>query len=86
MIGDKVRPHWIDGSARFWYALSNGVGRRFVPVDPTAGTREPAFDHVRLAAALAAVSGQPVDPEALPFPAIALSQNGRGTPGRCPVR
>ena len=45
VIGDKVRPQWIDGGARFWYAVSNGVGRRFVLVDPAAGTREPAFDH-----------------------------------------
>ena len=75
VIGDKVRPQWIDGGARFWYAVSNGVGRRFVLVDPAAGTREPAFDHARLAAALAAASGQQVDPEALPFMAIELAGN-----------
>ena len=56
VIGDKVRPQWIDEGARFWYAVSNGDGRRFVLVDPAAGTREPAFDHARLAAALAAAS------------------------------
>ena len=75
VIGDKVRPRWIDGGARFWYAVSNGVGRRFVLVDPAAGTREPAFDHALLAAALAAASGQQVDPEALPFMAIELAGN-----------
>jgi dipeptidyl-peptidase-4 len=75
VIGDKVRPQWIDGGARFWYAVSNGVGKRFVLVDPAAGTREPAFDHARLAAALAAASGQQVDPEALPFMAIELAGN-----------
>jgi dipeptidyl aminopeptidase/acylaminoacyl peptidase len=73
VVGDKVRPHWMDGGARFWYAVSNGAGRRFVRVDPAAGTREPAFDHARLAAALAAASGQPVDPAALPFRAITLA-------------
>jgi dipeptidyl-peptidase-4 len=73
VIGDKVRPRWIDGGARFWYALSTGVGRRFVLVDPAAGSREPAFDHARLAAALAATAGQPVDPVALPFRAIELT-------------
>lgn len=52
--------------------MSNGVGRRFVLVDPTAGTREPAFDHARLAAALADVSQQRIEPEALPFLAIDL--------------
>jgi dipeptidyl-peptidase 4 len=75
VIGDKVRPQWIDGGGRSWYAVSNGTGRRFVLVEPSAGTREPAFDHARLAAALAAASGQQVDPEALPFMAIELAGN-----------
>lgn len=70
VIGDKIKPQWIDRGARFWYAVSNGAGKRFVLVDPAAGTREPAFDHARLAAALASTSGQQVDPEALPFMAI----------------
>ncbi|HWO68231.1 MAG TPA: DPP IV N-terminal domain-containing protein, partial [Umezawaea sp.] len=70
VVGDKVKPQWIDGGARFRYAVSNGAGRRFVLVDPAAGTRGPAFDHALLAAALTAASGQPVDPEALPFPAV----------------
>lgn len=73
VVGDKVRPQWIDGGARFWYAVSDGSGRRFVLADPAAGSREPAFDHRRLAAALATAAGQPVDPAALPFPAIALT-------------
>ncbi|MER6999442.1 DPP IV N-terminal domain-containing protein [Streptomyces sp. NPDC000410] len=73
VVGDKVRPQWIDGGARFWYAVSNGVGRRFVLVDPAAGTREPAFDHATLAAALGAASGQQVDPDSLPFLAIELA-------------
>ncbi|GAB3399122.1 S9 family peptidase [Flindersiella endophytica] len=70
VVGDKVRPQWIDGGARFWYGVHTGGGKRFVLVDPAVGTREPAFDHTRLATALAAASGQPVDPEALPFGAI----------------
>ncbi|MEU8465064.1 DPP IV N-terminal domain-containing protein [Streptomyces sp. NPDC029003] len=73
VVGDKVRPQWTDGGARFWYAVGDGAGRRFVRADPAAGTREPAFDHARLAAALAAASGQQVDPRALPFAAIELT-------------
>ena len=75
VVGDKIKPKWIDGGARFWYGVSTGAGKRFVLVDPVAGTREPAFDHARLAAALAAASGQPVDPEALPFRAIEPAGN-----------
>ncbi|MGW7431015.1 DPP IV N-terminal domain-containing protein [Streptomyces sp. NPDC054861] len=70
VVGAKVRPQWTDGGARFWYAVEDGPGRRFVRVDPAAGTRLPAFDHGRLAAALAAASGRPVDAEALPFAAV----------------
>ncbi|MCB5177983.1 S9 family peptidase [Streptomyces antimicrobicus] len=76
VVGDKIRPQWIDGGTRFWYAVNNGAGKRFVLVDPAAGTREPAFDHGRLAAALATASGQPVDPEALPFTGIVLDGDG----------
>jgi dipeptidyl-peptidase 4 len=75
VIGDKIKPQWIDGGARFWYGVSNGAGMRFVLVEPAAGIREPAFDHARLAAALAAASGQQVAAEALPFTAIELAEH-----------
>ncbi|MFJ5552089.1 DPP IV N-terminal domain-containing protein [Streptomyces sp. NPDC093225] len=73
VVGDRVRPQWTDAGARFWYAVSTPTGKRFVRADPAAGTREPAFDHPRLAAALAAASGRPVDPEALPFAAVVFA-------------
>ncbi|MFE1560869.1 DPP IV N-terminal domain-containing protein [Streptomyces sp. NPDC058734] len=75
VTGDKVRPQWTDGGTRFWYAVNSGAGKRFVVADPAAGTREPAFDHARLAAALAAASGLHADPGALPFTGIALLGN-----------
>jgi dipeptidyl-peptidase 4 len=48
VIGDKVRPQWIDGGARFWYGVSNGAGRRFVLVGDflvreLMGTQPPAY-------------------------------------------
>ncbi|KAA2253621.1 prolyl oligopeptidase family serine peptidase [Solihabitans fulvus] len=70
VFGDKVRPQWIDGGVRFWYSLRTAAGRQFVLVDPAAGTREPAFDHGRLASALASAAGQQVDAAKLPFEAI----------------
>ena len=42
-----------------------------VPARRYAVTRRPAFDHARLAAALAAASGQSASAEALPFTSIA---------------
>ncbi|WP_412537899.1 hypothetical protein R8Z50_18740 [Longispora sp. K20-0274] len=30
VVGDRIRPQWIDGGARFWYGVNTGSGRRFV--------------------------------------------------------
>ncbi len=68
--GGRVKPQWTGDDGRFWYTVDTATGRRFIFVDPAAGLREPAFDHERLAAALAAASGQDVDAAALPFAAI----------------
>ncbi|MEV7618400.1 DPP IV N-terminal domain-containing protein [Streptomyces sp. NPDC089799] len=68
--GDKVKPRWLEDGSRFWYAVATAEGKRFVLADPATGSRTPAFDHERLAAALAEASGQEVDAAALPFPAI----------------
>ncbi|MFH8347414.1 DPP IV N-terminal domain-containing protein [Streptomyces sp. NPDC018045] len=70
VFGGKIRPRWIDGGARFWYTVDSAAGRRFILVTPAEGTRHPAFDHQRLAGALAAASGREVDPAALPFAAF----------------
>ncbi|GAA3472616.1 hypothetical protein [Nonomuraea roseola] len=68
VLGDKVRPRWI--GARFRYVVKTPSGTRFVLVDPAAGTREPAFDHDRLATSLSKASGHEVEAAALPFAAI----------------
>jgi dipeptidyl aminopeptidase/acylaminoacyl peptidase len=83
----RVRPQWIDG-ARFWYRVDGPEGHSFVAVDPVAGTREAAFDHERLARALAAASGLPADKAALPFRSIvpkdgAVEFFGNGVYWRC---
>jgi dipeptidyl-peptidase 4 len=71
----KVRPHWLDGGARFWYRVDGPDGHRFVVVNPAAGTRESAFDHERLAKALAEATGVPADAASLPFRAIDLKND-----------
>ncbi len=60
-----VDPHWIDGTDTFWYRIETAHGPRYRRVDPVAGTVTPAFDHVRLAAALTQASGVPIDPDRL---------------------
>src|SRR5689334_16335425 len=50
---DKVQPHWFASDVKFWYRVT--VSRdehEFILVDAEKGTRQPAFDHPRLAKAL----------------------------------
>ncbi|WP_033338706.1 S9 family peptidase [Catenuloplanes japonicus] len=75
VVGDRISPQWIDGGSRFWYGVHTGTGKRFMLADPAAGTRSPAFDHDRLAVALAAAAGAPVDAAALPFRSIVVAGN-----------
>lgn len=72
----NVEPNWIQQSDRFWYRVRTRGGAEFVLVDPEVGTREPAFDHARLAAALSTASGQPYEGTRLPFKRIAFSDDG----------
>lgn len=66
----EVKPQWIAESDRFWYLRNARDGKTFILVDPASGTREPAFDHVRLAAALSRAAGTHETHTQLPFDAI----------------
>jgi dipeptidyl aminopeptidase/acylaminoacyl peptidase len=90
----RVAPHWFAGNARFWYRNDLAGGEReFVLVDAERGTRQPAFDHARLAAALAKATGKPADARRLPIeqlvfddqePAVLLQAAGKAW--RCDLR
>lgn len=62
-----VTPRWLETSDRFWYAFNTREGRRFVLVDPVRRTKEPLFDHARMAAALTTLTRIPYDAQHLPF-------------------
>lgn len=62
-----IAPGWVGDSETFWYRNHTGTGHEFVVVDAEAGTQRPAFDHARLAEALAAVLETEVDPTAMPL-------------------
>jgi dipeptidyl aminopeptidase/acylaminoacyl peptidase len=72
-----VRPTWLPGD-RFWYrnAIEN-EGSEFILVDPKRGTRAPAFDHAKVAAALSAATGKTYDVFHLPFSTFDLSTDGK---------
>src|SRR5258707_15655844 len=61
------RVTWL-ADDRFWYRTTTTAGTEFVLVDAARGTSRPAFDRVKLAAALSAAAGTgpPLLPSAIP--------------------
>ena len=74
----RVAAHWFDDGKRFWYRndLKEGT-REFVLVDAAAGKRELAFDHARVAAALAKATGKKIVADRLPFEELRFSPGAK---------
>jgi len=51
-----ARPMWM-ADGRFWYRDNGPEGITFMVVDPVKGTKTPAFDQTKLAAALTSATG-----------------------------
>ncbi|MGC2828765.1 MAG: DPP IV N-terminal domain-containing protein [Candidatus Acidiferrum sp.] len=66
LVYHEVRAKWLPGD-RFWYRDAGPEGSEFVVYDAAHGTRQPAFDHAKLAAALSAAAGAKYDAAHLPF-------------------
>ncbi|MBU6496952.1 MAG: prolyl oligopeptidase family serine peptidase [Rhodospirillales bacterium] len=66
LYNPQLRPHWIGQTDRFWYRHEAPDGVTFTLVDAETGATRPAFDHARLARALAA-HGIAAEPHALPL-------------------
>jgi dipeptidyl aminopeptidase/acylaminoacyl peptidase len=75
---DRVTPHWFQENTRFWYRneLAGGASE-FILVDAAAGTREPAFDHKKLAAALSKAAGKDFRADRLPFKEVEFVEQSR---------
>ena len=73
-----ARPTWME-DGRFWYRDNGPSGVTFVVVDPAKGTKTPAFDQTKLAAALtAATSGRmKADPNHLVISEITFSDGDK---------
>jgi dipeptidyl aminopeptidase/acylaminoacyl peptidase len=78
MYKSQVTPHWFADNTRFWYRndLSGGA-KEFILVDAEKGTRGPAFDHAKLAAALSKAVNQEFKADRLPFSEITFLDDGR---------
>ena len=64
----------IDNTQCYWYSVNTAQGQEFVLLDATRKSKQPAFDHVRLATALSAELNRTVDPWWLPFPSIQFDE------------
>ena len=76
VIRSGVRPTWL-ADERFWYRVMTEKGAEFTMVDPNTGTKEPVFDHAKLAAALSAAAGTNYTAYNLPFQQFDMSSDGK---------
>ena len=67
----RVKPNWLADNVRFWYRndLADGMCE-FVLVDAVKGTRQPAFDHEKMATSLGKALGKEADARRLPIDAL----------------
>lgn len=69
----SVKPNWIAGSDRFWYRNDLPGGKReFIVADPEQASKQPAFDHGKMAAGLTKALGREVAADRLPIDRIAF--------------
>ena len=86
VLRDRIVPQWIAGTDRFWYRVTTERGSEFRYVDPARKIRRPAFDHGRLAGALAKVADTAVVADSLPFTTLKWQEDGMLTQVEVSVR
>jgi hypothetical protein len=73
---ERLDPHWIGETPRFWYRTDVRGSREFILIDAEKASRAPAFDHERLAQALSKAAGQEFAAAKLPFEEFAFVEDG----------
>jgi hypothetical protein len=74
---DRITPHWFAENTCFWYRNDlRGKTREFILVNAEQGTRQAAFDHQKLAAALSKATGTEYRADQLPFDSIEFTDDG----------
>lgn len=68
-----VVPHWIENGNYFWYRRETKTGVQFCLVEVTTASKQAAFDHQALAAALAEDLEQEVDADNLPITNVRIT-------------
>jgi dipeptidyl aminopeptidase/acylaminoacyl peptidase len=75
VLRSGVRATWL-ADERFWYRNTIAEGNEFILVDPVKKTRQPAFDHIKLAAALSIAASANYDAYHLPFTEFTMAADG----------
>ena len=68
---------WIRNTDRFWYRRTVKGGHEFILVNADAKTKQPAFDHVRIAEALSSAAGGKYTALTLPFSTFTFIEEDR---------
>jgi dipeptidyl aminopeptidase/acylaminoacyl peptidase len=88
----EVKPQWL-ADDRFWYRVQTSPqSHEFVLMDPKTGTRQPAFDHKKMAQALTKITGAKFYSDNLPLSGLNFSETNAlifsaiGKPWRCDLQ
>ena len=76
-VGIGEEPRWIQQSSRFYYRHSVKGGHEWVLVDAATEEKKPAFDHARLAEAIAKATGRKATAIELPFTTFTFVEDQR---------
>jgi len=74
----NITPHWLADNKSFWYRNDvTGGTKEFILVNAEQGTRQSAFNHEKLAAALSKAAGSEYKADKLPFDSIEFADEGK---------
>ncbi|HJR60008.1 MAG TPA: hypothetical protein VJ813_11435, partial [Vicinamibacterales bacterium] len=70
-------PRWVEQTSRFYYRRTVKGGHEWMLVDGTTRAKQPAFDHAKLAAGIAAATKRKASALELPFNNFTFVDNGK---------
>ena len=77
VIGTADAPRWIEQTSRFYYRRTVKGGHEWMLVDGVTKAKTPAFDHEKLATAVASATSRKATAVSLPFTNFTFVENGR---------
>lgn len=72
-----VTPSWLKDGNSFWYNYKTSEGLKFYLVNCTKNSKKELFDHIKMAAFLSEITGDPIEAKALPIRGIKFENDGK---------